>query len=212
MDFILFKRSLSAASYIDSGHPEVIKFAKTQTAGITHPIDKAIRLYRAVRDGFRYNAYTIELDPAQLKASYLLTRTEGYCIQKAILLAAALRVTGIPSRLHFYNVRNHIGTEKLTEKLGTDILVFHGITEIFLGEKWVKATPAFNNTLCEKLGVQVLEFNGREDSVFQEFDPVKGKFMEYLYDYGHFYDFPYKKFVKELKKHYPGDIILDINR
>ncbi|NIV15920.1 MAG: transglutaminase, partial [Aliifodinibius sp.] len=85
----------------------------------------------------------------------------------------------------------------------TNIMVFHGYTELHLNGRWVKATPAFNKELCEKLRVAPLEFNGEEDSIFQEYNHEGGKFMEYLHDYGRFPDVPYELFVHELKKHYP---------
>ena len=110
---------------------------------------------------------------------------------------------GIPARLHFANVRNHIGTEELERILGTDLLVFHGYTELFLEGRWVAATPAFNKELCEHLGVAPLEFDGREDSIFQQFDNAGGQFMEYVHDYGAFATIPYALMIGEWRKHYP---------
>jgi transglutaminase-like putative cysteine protease len=117
-------------------------------------------------------------------------------------LASVARFVGIPSRLFFGNVRNHIATEKLEAILQTNLLVFHGSTELFLEGKWVKATPAFNKTLCEKLGVKPLEFNGMEDSLFQQYNNNGTQFMEYLDEYGSFEDMPFDLFITEIKKHY----------
>ena len=49
--------------------------------------------------------------------------------------------------------------------MGTDLFVFHGYTELYLDGKWVKATPAFNLSLCTKFRVKPLEFDGRADSI-----------------------------------------------
>ena len=98
----------------------------------------------------------------------------GHCIDKALLLAACARALGIPAQLHFANVRNHVGTAKLEERLGTDLLVFHGYTELWLDERWVAATPAFNKALCDRLGVAPLEFDGEHDSIFQAYDREAG--------------------------------------
>lgn len=193
---------LQAGTYIDSDHPAVIAYAQKH-AGSGSPRDQAVNLYYAIRDGFRYDPYNIDLRPEAMRASALLDRTSGYCGEKAALLAASCRVLGIPARVHFTNVRNHIGTEKLEEYLGTDVLVFHGYTELFLDGKWVKATPAFNKSLCEKLNVAPLEFDGTEDSIFQEYDREGGRFMDYLHDYGHFADLPREQFIAALKKYYP---------
>lgn len=194
---------LQPAEFVNSDSEDVIAFAQKAVGDSTDPIEKAVKLYYAVRDGFNYNPYDIDLNTEAMKASALLKRNYGYCVEKACLLAAAARVVGIPSRLGFAKVRNHIATEKLEERLRTNVLVFHGFTELFLDGKWVKATPAFNKSLCIKLNVDSLEFNGKEDSVFQSYSKEGGQFMEYLHDYGTFPDIPRDLFISELKKHYP---------
>ncbi len=197
------KQYLAPAVYVDSDAESVIEYALEHTRGITAPVDQAVALYYDIRDRFDYNPYLLDLREIGMKASTLLTRNYGYCIEKANLLAATARVVGIPSRLGFANVRNHIGTGKIEQLLGDDLLVFHGYTELYLNDQWVKATPAFNNALCQKLGVAPLGFNGLEDSVFQEFDTDNGRFMEYLHDYGTFADIPRDLFIESLNKHYP---------
>lgn len=194
---------LAPAFFINSGHPDIIDFAKKKTAGTTDLTKQAVLLYYAVRDGWRYNPYQINLKHEAMMASNFLQRDSGYCVEKACLYAALTRAIGIPSRLGFANVKNHIGTEKLEEYIKTDVLVFHGYTELFLNGKWVKATSAFNKELCDKLGVPPLEFDGKEDSVFQEYDRKGGDFMEYLHDYGVFHDVPHDMFVLELQRYYP---------
>ena len=92
--------------------------------------------------------------------------------------------------------------QKFIEMLRTDKFVFHGYNEFWLDGKWVKCTPAFNQSLCDKFSVHALEFDGIHDSIFHEFESGK-KFMNYLHEYGQFDDFPYDLFVQELKIHYP---------
>lgn len=196
------KLYLQPTRFIDSDSPEVIKYARRHTNEKDTPVEKAIKLYYAVRDGFRYNPYYIDLSPDVFKASLMIKKESGYCTEKANLLSAACRALGIPARLAFANVRNHIAVEKLTNILKTDVMVFHGYSELYLDGKWVKATPAFNRLLCEKLNVAPLEFNGLEDSVFQQFNEKGGYYMEYLHNYGHFADMPHELFVNELRKYY----------
>ncbi len=195
---------LQPTYFVDSNHPDVIRFAKETVGEETDPKKQAIMLYLAVRDGFRYYPYNISLNHKELKASTLLNRAsaQGYCTEKACLYNAALRVVGIPSRFHFFDVKNHIGVEKYTEILKTDVLAYHACSEVFLNGKWVKATPAFNKELCEKTGVAVLEFNGEDDSIFQQFSPDGEAFMEYLHDHGTCHDVPHDMYVATLKKHY----------
>ena len=193
---------LSPAYFIDSDSPDVIAFAKKHTEGAATDIEKAVQLFYAVRDGFFYDPYNVDLSAEAMKGSATLKRGSGYCGEKATLLAAAARAVGIPSRLGFANVKNHLSTQKLLDLLRSDIFVFHGFSELFLNGKWVKATPAFNKSLCDKFGVAPLEFDGINDSIFHEFEGGK-KFMEYLHDFGTFADVPRELFIASLQKHYP---------
>ena len=67
----------------------------------------------------------------------------------------------------------------------------------------MKATPAFDRALCERMGVAPLEFNGESDSVFHEFNGDGERYMEYITDHGHFDDVPYDLIVDEIAKAYP---------
>lgn len=194
---------LNATQFIDSNAESIREFAIEKTAGIQGDLEKAVALYYAVRDGFSYNPYILDLRPERMRASSLLTRKDGNCVEKSIILAASARAVNIPSRLSFYIVTNHIATERIERILGTRNLVFHGAAEMFLEGKWVKSTPAFNKGLCDFLGVEALEFNGLEDSMFQQYDKSGNVFMEYLHEYGAYPDLPYEKMLGEFVSHYP---------
>ncbi len=194
---------LKPTEFLDSDNAAVRDYAERRAGNAETDIERAVNLYYAVRDDFQYDPYVLDLRRDAMKASALLAKTRGYCITKALLLAASARSVGIPSRLSFYIVRNHIATERLAQALEKDYLVFHGAAEMFLDGKWVKATPAFNKRLCDFLGVDPIEFDGRSDAIFQEYDRTGNVFMEYLHDYGAFEDMPYDMFLDELDKHYP---------
>ena len=194
---------LTPSIYVDSDHPTIVSLADELVGHITDEKEKAVKLYFYVRDTFRYDPYRIDLREDALKASDLLNRESGYCGEKACLLAALARAAEIPSRLGFAKVTNHIGTKRLEELLQTNELVFHGFTELFIENAWVKCTPAFNATLCAKLGVDPLDFNGTDDSVFQQYDKGGAKYMEYTHFYGSFVDIPRDFMLAELKKYYP---------
>lgn len=197
------EKFLESTEFLDFNTKSVREFAERNSAGAETQREKAVKLYYAVRDGFQYNPNILDLRREGLKASDLLKRNRGYCVEKAVLLAASARSVGIPSRLSFYIVRNHIATEKLEKLLQKNYLVFHGAAELFLGGKWLKTTPAFNKKLCDFLKVEPLEFDGTCDSIFQEYDREGNVFMKYLHDYGFFSDLPYELYLAELKKHYP---------
>lgn len=197
-----FQIYLRSTQFIDSDSPAVIEFARVTVDDAKTDIEKGVKLFYAVRDRIRYDPYAIGFDPSAYKASAVLAAQIGFCIQKAILLAAVARVVGIPSRLGFADVRNHLTTERLRKLMGTDVFAFHSYTELYLDGKWVKATPAFNRSLCERFKVRTLEFDGKSDSIFHPFDTTGRKHMEYIRDHGSFADFPFEEMVRVFKAHY----------
>ncbi|MBI1288595.1 MAG: cysteine protease [Flavobacteriales bacterium] len=194
---------LQPTFYIDSDNPDVVAFAQKHVGNATTDREKAINLYYAVRDGFRYNPYNLRMKPADVTASHLLRAGDGHCIDKAIFLAACARAVGIPSRLEFADVVNHISSEKFVEMLKSEIFAMHGITQLYIDGKWVKCTPAFNKELCDIFNVEPLEFDGEHDSLFHEFDKSHNKFMEYVAQHGVFDDFPHMYFVAVMVLNYP---------
>jgi transglutaminase-like putative cysteine protease len=194
---------LQATHYLDAEHPAIRAFAADAVSGAFDSIEAAVRLYYAVRDGLRYDPYSVELSPDGLVASNVLARGRGYCVAKAGVLAATARAIGIPSRLGFADVRNHLATPRLLEMMGTDIFYYHGYTELRLEDRWVKATPAFNVQLCERFGVEPLEFDGRNDSIFHPYDTDGRRHMEYVNDRGTRDDMPIEELREAMTKFYP---------
>ena len=195
--------NLLATYYIDKDHPEINSFASLACNGQASDLDKALKLYYAVRDKIRYNPFSIEPAKSAMKASHILKKGEGYCVAKAVLLTACARSQGIPARLGFADVKNHLNTKKLREMMGTDLFVWHGYSEIYLNGKWVKATPAFNLSLCQNFNVRPLEFDGINDSIFHPFDMGGNQHMEYVVDHGSFTDLPWEHIMAECIKAYP---------
>jgi len=164
---------------------------------------KAVLLYNKVRDGYRYNPYKISLKREEYRASYFATLKDGHCIGKSVILMAGLRALGIPCKLVLAKVTNHIAVEVLTKKLGTNEIAPHGYVSVFLEDKWVKCSPAFNKELCELQNLEPLDFKGEEDSIFQEYNRDGKEFMEYQEVYGEFDDVPLEKIKEIFNAHYP---------
>lgn len=197
------KEFLEPGRFIDSDHAAVVRFSNKHAAG-SSPTDRAVALYYAVRDEIRYNPFLDFSDLAAYRASSVLEADEGFCVGKAALLAAVARAAGIPARVGFADVKNHLTTPRLAETMGTDLFVFHGYAELHLEGKWVKATPAFNVALCRRFRVKPLEFDGREDSVFHAFDEDERRHMEYVRDRGSFADVPAAEIQRVFSETYPN--------
>ena len=187
---------------VDSDHPAVRDFARAR-AGAGSPRDLALALYYAVRDGFRYDPYRVDLSAEGMRASSVIALGHGWCVTKAALLAAACRAEGIPARLGYADVRNHLSTARMREAMQTDLFIWHGYTELRLDGRWVKATPAFNIELTERFGLLPLDWDGVHDSIYHPYDREGRRHMEYVHDHGVFDDMPLARIVADFQRVYP---------
>ena len=184
---------LAPTWFIDSDSDEVAEFAATARATAADDndhTDVAVALFYAVRDGFRYDPYVRAEGPEDYRASSVAGTAANWCTPKSVLLTAAARHCGIPARLGFADVRNHLSSEKLAAKMGTDLFIWHGYTEFLLDGTWRKASSAFNIEMCERFGVKALDFDGTTDSLMHPFDEAGARHMEYVNQRGSFNDLP----------------------
>jgi transglutaminase-like putative cysteine protease len=194
---------LSPAEFIDSDHASVRAKARDVVGSISNPVEQARLLHDAVRDGIRYDPYIDYTDPETYRASSVLAKGHAYCVGKASLYVALCRAVGIPARLGLADVKNHLATPRLLEAVGTDVFAYHGYVEVMPERQWVKATPTFNVSLCQKLGVPPLEFTGERDALLQPFDANGREFMSYIAQHGTFFDAPAKFLIGEMIRLYP---------
>ena len=192
---------LNETFFLDYKNPAFELFTKEIDAK-QNQTELAVQLYFLVRDAFLYDPYHLDLTNEGMKASGVLTKKRAWCVEKSTVLAACARKFGIPSRLGYAIVKNHLGVEKLLRYLKREEIVFHGYVELFLAGKWVKCTPAFDQRICAISGVSPLNWNGVEDSLFQEFEQGK-RSMEYTHFYGDFNDVPTELMHSEMQKFYP---------
>lgn len=195
---------LAAGKFVDSSASQVIAFARNATHGEGSSGAAILRLYTAVRDGIIYDPYVDLSDPANYRASSVLAFGRGFCVGKSAVLAATARVIGVPARVGYADVRNHLTSRRLYEVVKTDTFIWHSYAELYLGGRWVKATPAFDAALCERAGIKPLNFDGRTDSLFQPFDPAGRKHMEYLRERGTFADVPFDIIKADFTTAYPN--------
>jgi transglutaminase-like putative cysteine protease len=176
--------------FIDSDNDAVRRFADEAAGDEQDPINVANALFHAVRDGIRYDPYVMADKPEAFRASTVVESQRNWCIPKSVLFVAASRYRGIPARLGFADVVNHLTSEKLSESMGTDLFAWHGYAELLLQERWVKLSTAFNIELCEKFGTKVLEFNGTNDALMHPFDERGNRHMQYVNQRGSYDDLP----------------------
>jgi len=197
---------LQATHYVDHDDPAIRAYVAQALSGLpdtASDTQKAIALFEAVRDGLRYDPYSFALEAEDYRASRIVHQQSGFCVPKAILLAACLRAAGIPAALGFADVRNHLNTPKLSELMGTDLFIYHGYVQLWADGKSWKVTPAFNMELCKRFGVKPLEFDGTADALFHEYDQGGRQHMDYVNDRGLFVDLPAEEFLDTFRKTYP---------
>lgn len=198
----MIDQSLAPTRFIDADHPDIRAFAEAH-AGAGDARARAVALARAVRDAVPYSTWAFRLEPETLTASNVLKLDSAFCVPKAILLAAVARAAGIPARVGFADVRNHLSSPKFAALMDSPDFHWHAYTALQIDGQWLKATPAFDSAMCHKHGVPVLEFDGRADSIFQAFDGQGRPHMEYLTFHGEFDELPYERFKAEMMRVYP---------
>lgn len=197
---------LASTAFLDWQHPSVRAFAERAAAGASTDRERAVKLFYAVRDEWRYDPFTIRLDAPSYVASNIEASDSAYCIPKAVLLAAAARSVGIPAGIGLSDVVNHLTTDKLKAKMGgSTLFVDHGYAVLYIEGNWVKAAPAFNIELCDRFHVKPTEFDGRSDAVFQEFDALDRRHMEYVSDHGTWSDVPFERIIADMQREYPPE-------
>ncbi|HXD54681.1 MAG TPA: transglutaminase-like domain-containing protein [Solirubrobacteraceae bacterium] len=193
---------VAPTEFIDSESDVVRELAARAKSGARDEHEVAARLFAAVRDGVRYDPFTMPSGRSEYRASGVLRAGSGYCIQKSVALTAAARAAGIPSRLGFADVKNHLQSERLREAMGTDLFVWHGYSTLFVGGRWTKASCAFNAELCARFGVPPLDYDGREDALLHPFTADGSQYMEYVRDRGVYVDLPLRTVLDEFREVY----------
>ena len=201
-DGAAFEAYRQPGDLLDSAHPAIVAFA-ARVAGEGSNRDKALRLYYAGRDELRYDPYNTPMKREAYRASTTVAAGHGYCVNKAGVMAAVCRAAGIPARVGYADVRNHMTTKRLAEVMGSDVFFYHGYTDVWLDGRWVKATPAFNRELTEKFGLKPLDWDAVSDSIYHPFDLGGRRHMEYLAYRGVFADIPFEEIRAAFRHYYP---------
>jgi len=196
------KLYLQPTKTLECAHPRIVALAGEITEGAGDEHEKARRLFLWVRDRVKYaldNPFWL-LD--HYRATGILDRGRGYCVQKAMVLCTLARASGIPSRLIFADIINHMVPREYLELAGTDLFVYHCYTDMFLGGDWIQATPAFDKKLCEKMGYPLVEFDGRKTAIFAPADERGRKFVDYVHNHGPFADIPLEPMLQAWEEAY----------
>ena len=198
---IVMDNYLKCTEIIDCDTKSIEEKAQALTEGLGTDREKAVALFYFVRDEIKHIAYA----PSQLledyKASSTLERGHGFCQHKAALLVALSRAAGIPARLGFVDVRDHLLSEKFRKMIGGDnLLIQHGYAELHIDGKWVHASPAYDLETCRRNGFVPVEFDGVNDAKDSPYNRDGKPHIEHVKDHGHYADFPWDDIVNYRKE------------
>ncbi len=186
---------LRATAAIDCENAAIKEKAQTLAGGQKEVREKAKSLFYFVRDSIKYNLYLPSDRPEYFRASQILEAGQGFCIQKAVLMAALARATGIPARLHIAAIRNHRAAAEIKKLMGSDVFPTHGYNGLYIDGRWVKVAPTFNLELCRKNGLTPVEFDGEHDAILPPYDLEGRPYIEYVEDRGYYDDLPFEKII-----------------
>ncbi|MGC8763675.1 MAG: transglutaminase-like domain-containing protein [Acidobacteriota bacterium] len=169
---------------VDCQSETVRNLAQRLTGDAPSPAQAAARLFAYVRDSVRYIPYAPFASLSDYHGEEVLRRGYGFCTQKSSLLVGLCRAAGLPARFRFADLLNHNLPGRLGWILGSNRMVYHTYVEVFLGGRWLKATPSFERPLCEKMGWRLVEFDGTRDAVLAPTDLAGRPHIEYVLDRG----------------------------
>ncbi|OLS27029.1 MAG: hypothetical protein HeimC3_04960 [Candidatus Heimdallarchaeota archaeon LC_3] len=193
---------LRSTTFVDSESEIVQNLSRYFMKKYHNKIDLSIAYFYYVRDSIKYSI-TIDTNSIDIfKASTCLNSRKSFCIPKASALSALSRASGIPARLHFVDLKNRRIPDHLFKALGSDMFYYHCYAELFLNDKWIKATPSFDLHTCLRHNLPPVEFNGVDDGLFASHDADGNPYCEYVNDRGIYVDVPVETVLKGLNKYY----------
>lgn len=195
---------LKPTYFIDSESEIIKELANELSEGYQQNKEIAREVFHYVRDTIKYSIKEITLEQDKFKASSTIQAKKGFCISKSITVVALMRANGIPARLHFADIINHRSPKYLQELMGTNIFYFHGYLEVYLENKWIKLTPSFETSLCERHNFPLCEFNPdtMDDAIFKPKDNLGRPFVEYINDRGVYTDLPFQEMAEAFISYY----------
>ena len=193
---------LAATAFIDADHRSIRDRAEALGALAGPPERRAVSLFDFVRDQVAYNAMGPILEPKTYAASAVLARGEGYCVQKAVLLAALARCAGIPAKLCFADIVSHRVPEDLRAIMGTNLFTYHGYVKLRLSGRWIKATPAFDRAMCDRQGYRLVAFDAKHDAVFHAADLAGRPHIDYVRSIGCYAELPLRDILDAFARVY----------
>lgn len=182
---------LAPTDVIESDHPDIVAQATALTAGLDSPFERAVALFTFVRDRVVYYFAPDLLSRDDWRASRTLARGNGFCQQKAVLLAALARAAGIPSAIGFQHLRDHKLLDTRYERvLPGGIIAYHGLTYFWLDGAWYIADATLDAALCRRRRYRLVELRPGEHARLPATDLDGRPHFDFLAEFGPYPNLP----------------------
>lgn len=165
---------LAPTAFLNSEYPS-LKECVSELGVLDLPAEeRAARLFAFVRDEILYECLP-KLTREEYVASYILSVRRGFCTQKAALLAALGRATGIPTALILTDLRDESLSERATQVMGgKNLFEYHGIVAFHIDGQWLKADATQSPGLVERKRYRRVDFDGCADALLAP-ETLEGK-------------------------------------
>jgi transglutaminase-like putative cysteine protease len=135
------KAHLGTSPFIQADHPDIVKMAKSITAGRTNVMDSATAICNWV-----YKNIEKEASPGVPSAVEVLRTRRGDCNEHTYLFVALARAAGIPA-----NVKIGVAYSEMY-----NAFCYHAWPSVYAGD-WVEMDPTFGQTAVDATHVALIE-------------------------------------------------------
>lgn len=192
---------LAATPFVESAHPEVARTAVSVAGAELDLSARARSLFQFVRDEVRYE-FMAKLEPEQYRASSVLSMRAGFCVQKAVLLAALARAAQIPCVIVLSDLRDRTLPKDIVEAMGTDVMHDHGLNAFHLGGAWRLADASLSPDIVQRKRYRPVNFDGATHALLAPTTLDGMPHAEYLTFHGAFADLPFERLIADFRAAY----------
>jgi hypothetical protein len=183
---------LASTPFVESEHDAIVDRVRSLGLSELSPRARAARLFEHVRTDVRYE-FMAKFHRDDYVASKIVASNQGFCVQKAVLLAALGRAAGIPTAIVLCDMRDHALPEKLVRTIGTDVMHHHGLNAFFLEGAWVTVDASLDPKFLDKKRYPRVPFDGTADALLPAETVDGARAAEYLVIHGRYADLPFEE-------------------
>jgi transglutaminase-like putative cysteine protease len=181
---------LAPSRFVESTHAAIVEHVAFLDLEALAPRARAARLFEHVRSDVRYD-FLAKFGEDDYLASNVLASGRGFCVQKAVLLAALGRAAGIPTAIVLCDMRDHALPERIAQALRTDVMHHHGLNAFHLDGRWVSVDASLDPKFLDRKRLARVAFDGTADALLPKATLDGARAAEYLVFHGRYADLPF---------------------